>query len=245
MSIPRRPSENFLDSAEQHMGGSPMMGRPPFAGASTPGGFTSAGRQTTNMHGASAGRTAAGNGAPADPMTCAVVARLSVSPQLPFAFTPQPLSASSLASGLHPLAQISSPTVSGSGGSADMQSRFALALRPSSWTSPASSLVHSSSAGALLSASPAYDAAAAHSPVAGAHPQLRLGRDAPAGSPDDGVDAELDSELEPLPFALEDVFGESADEAADATAFGKQRLVSARHVWRMCLPCSCALCTRA
>jgi hypothetical protein len=140
--IPSRqfPSENYLDCAEQHMGGSPITGRPPFAGSavSRASGSPSAARQAT-AYAAAAGRNIAGaqlqvHGTGA----CTPVVRLSGSPLMPFAFTPQPSSASSLASGLHPLAQqLASPPAS-SGGSADAYGRFALALRRSSW-SPTSS----------------------------------------------------------------------------------------------------------
>ena len=212
--IPSRtpfPSENYLDCAEQHMGGSPITGRPPFAGSTTPRASLSpsAARQAgvagaqLQVHGVSARMP---------------VARMSGSPSMPFAFTPQPSSASSLASGLHPLAQqLASPPVS-SGGSADAYGRFALALRRSSW-SPTSSLAVSLPG--ALSSSPVLDPMSLNSPpsIVGSANMRRTGfRDGDAGStggacsPDDG----LDSELDPLPFALEDVFVENLEEATAA-----------------------------
>lgn len=218
MLIPNRPfpSENYLDSAEQHMGGSPITGRPPFAGsAGARGGSSPSTARQAAAYAASAGRNAAGAqlqvyGLP--------VARLSSSPSLPFAFTPQP---SSLASGLHPLAQqLASPPAS-SGGSADAYGRFALALRRSSWSptscwSPSSSLAVSLPG--ALSTSPVLDPLALNSPpsVLGSAAMRRIGFRSSGGdagsaggacSPDDG----LDSELDPLPFALEDVFAENVD----------------------------------
>ena len=194
------------------MGGSPITGRPPFAGSSVPRTSISpsAVRQASvagaqlQVHGASARVPAA---------------RMSGSPSMPFAFTPQPWSsASSLASGLHPLAQqLASPPAS-SGGSADAYGRFALALRRSSW-SPTSSLA--ASLPGALSSSPVLDPLSLNSPpsVVGSANMHRTGfRDGEAGinwgacSPDDG----LDSELDPLPFALEDVFVENLEDATAA-----------------------------
>jgi hypothetical protein len=225
--IPGRPfpSENYLDCAEQHMGGSPITGRPPFAGGtgSRAGSSPSAARQ------AAVGRTMAG----AQPLqvhatgACTPVARLSGSPLMPFALTPP----SSLASGLHPLAQhLASPPAS-SGGSADAYGRFALALRRSSW-SPTSSLAVSLPG--ALSSSPVLDPAALNSPPSGpGSAAMRRagfrGSDGDAGStggacsPDDGFDSELD----PLPFALEDVFVDNLDDDAAAPP-GSAGTLSAR-----------------
>jgi hypothetical protein len=255
VSIPRRPSENYLDSAEQHMGGSPITGRAPFAGSSAPraaslSSVALAARQA-NLY--AAGRLTLGAGqAQLEPGSCTAVSRLSVSPSLPFAFTPQPLSASSLASGMHPLAQVSSPPAS-SGGSAvsgELYGRFALAFRPSSWTSPASSLARSSSLGVgLSSVSPVFDLAAMSSPPArSCEAQLqqrpsRRNSDAAACSPDDGVDSELDPELDPLPFALEDVFTDAPGDSDAPGAPCTNALMSARFAARQALQFYvCALC---
>ncbi len=228
MSIPRRPSQNYLDSAEQQMGGSPLTGRPPFAGTSAPRAGSSGARQA-NAYGAAPGRTASGGGQPSDPGSGSALSRLSVSPQLPFAFTPQPLSASSsLASGLHPLAQMVSPPASC--GSADVQSRFALALRRSSW-SPASSLAQSSSLSlvGLSAASPVFDCAIAHSPpLAGCGALLqRLTHHSSYGGACSPESSE--AELEPLPFALEDVFGDAPEDEVSTTSRTSPRMSARYH----------------
>ncbi len=184
------------------MGGSPHSAseRRPFAVASSP---------STRMQSPAAGSTTSetalgfygGCRTPRQALDMPSKA-LSVSPQPPFAFTPQPYSASSLSSGLHPLAQRPSPPTGSYGGQG---ARLSLAIRRPSW-SLGSSLALSSLAGM----SPAHDSTSSLAVSGGSssqaliaaqqHSLLRSG--ASASSPDDdmAIDGE---EQDPLPFALD------------------------------------------
>jgi hypothetical protein len=100
-----------------------------------------------------------------------------------------------------------------------------------------SSLARSSSLGVgLTSVSPVSDLSAMSSPPTRScdaqlqHRPSRRNSDAAACSPDDGVDSELDQELDPLPFALEDVFNDPPGGSDASFAPCTNALTSARFV---------------